>query len=94
MQLTEQELFVIMTERFYNYQNSGYARGSNEHAAVTETLKTFVELFSKGQYAIKPKEEPKPKTVGERLYEQLANATAEGNLEAVTIYSQAIQRLS
>ena len=91
MQLTETELFVIMTERFYNFQNS---RQSEDKTALSDTLKAFVELFTDGQYTIKRKEEPKPKTVGERLYEQLANATAESNLEAVTIYSQAIQRLS
>jgi hypothetical protein len=91
MQLTEQEMFAILIERYYTYQN---CKVFQEQKDFAETLKAFVEKFTEGNSTIKPKEEPKPKTVGERLYEQLANATAEGNLEAVTIYSQAIQRLS
>jgi hypothetical protein len=91
MQLTETELFVIMTERFYNFQNS---RQSEDKKAFGETLKSLVELFTDGQSTIKLKEEPKPKTTGELLYEQLAKATTEGNLEAVQAYSQAIQRLT
>lgn len=93
MQFTETELFVIMTERFYNYQNSGYAGGSSEQKAFTETLKGFVELYTKGQATIKPKEDPKPTDPYALLLMQLAQATAEGNLEAVTVYSQALQRI-
>ena len=90
MQLTETELFVIMTERFYNFQNSRHYDDKN---AFAETLKSLVELFTDGQSTIKPKEEPKPKDPRTLLNEQLAQATSEGNLEAVTVYSQALQRI-
>ena len=90
MQLTETELFVIMTERFYNFQNS---RQFEDKTALRDILKEFVELFTDGQYAIKPKEDPKPKDPRTLLNEQLAQATSEGNLEAVTVYSQALQRI-
>lgn len=90
MQLTETEMFVIMTERFYNYQN---ACEFKEQKTFAETLKSFVELFTKGHSTIKPKEEPKPQSLYDILSAQIAQATAEGNLEAVTVYSQALQRI-
>lgn len=90
MQLTETEMFVIMTERFYNYQNASEFK---EQKAFAETLKSFVELFTKGHSTIKPKEDPKPTDPYALLLMQLAQATAEGNLEAVTVYSQALQRI-
>lgn len=90
MQLTETELFVIMTERFYNYQN---VRDFSEQKAFAETLKSFVELFTKGNSTIKPKEDPKPVDPYALLLMQLAKATTDGNLEAVTVYSQALQRI-
>lgn len=93
MQLTEQELFGVMTERFYNYQNSGYAGGSTEQKAFAETLEGFVELYTKGNATIRPKEDPKPTDPRELLKLQLSQATTEGNLEAVTVYSQALQRI-
>lgn len=90
MQLTETEMFVIMTERFYNYQNASEFK---EQKAFAETLKSFVELFTKGHSTIKPEEDPKPTDPYALLLMQLAQATAEGNLEAVTVYSQALQRI-
>lgn len=90
MQLTETELFVIMTERFYNFQNS---RQYEDKKAFGETLKSLVELFTDGQSTIKPKEEPKPTDPYVLLLMQLAEATKRGDLDAVTVYSQAMQRL-
>jgi len=90
MQLTETELFVIMTERFYNFQNS---RQGEDKTALSETLKAFVELFTDGQYTIKPKQDPQPANPHALLLLKLAEATKAGNLEEVAVYSQALQRI-
>lgn len=63
-----------------------YAHGhSTYHPVLADALEEFVNTKVK---------EAEPATVNDLLIVAIANAITEGNLEAVTVYTQAFQRLN
>jgi hypothetical protein len=97
MQLTDQELFRVLTERFYTYQDSAYAKGSDEHNKFVDTLKEFVTQFFNDKASIQFKDKitivATPENTRKVIEAALVSAVKNNDYDGVQTYSQALQRI-